>query len=277
VKRSTGRLRRGDAEIYYEATGDGPPIVFAHGLGGNHLSWWQQIAHFAPRHTCVAFAHRGFPPSSAVPGDRAPDAYADDLSALINHLQLQSVALVGQSMGGWTCLEYALREPKNVRALVMASTSGTLDYAQLGSPEVAEWMRRAPEELAKLARLGIHPAAGERMAREQPAAAHLYQQISDMSAPAFRESVRKRLHDVRIREPRLLGELPMPILFITGDEDCVFPAAAGPELAKLAPKGRAVRVPAAGHSVYFERAAQFNQLVDEFGARTRNKSGPGPD
>jgi pimeloyl-ACP methyl ester carboxylesterase len=121
MKRSTGRLRRGDAEIYYEVMGDGPPIVFAHGLGGNHMSWWQQLAHFARSHTCVAFAHRGFPPSSAVPGSRAPDAYADDLAALITALDLKDPVLVAQSMGGWTCLEYALREPKRVRALVMGS------------------------------------------------------------------------------------------------------------------------------------------------------------
>jgi 3-oxoadipate enol-lactonase len=53
----------------------------------------------------------------------------------------------------------------------------------------------------------------------------------------------------------------MPVLFITGDEDWVFPPAAGPALARLAPKGSAARVPAAGHSVYFERAAQFNDLI----------------
>ena len=266
MKRIVGRLRRDGAEIYYEVTGDGPPIVFAHGLGGNHLSWWQQIPHFAPRHTCVAFAHRGFPPSSTVPGDHAPDAYADDLAALVRELNLAQVALVGQSMGGWTCLEYALREPKKVRALVMAATSGAIDFGQLADAEnasnIAEWMQRAPAELAKVDKLGIHPAAGERMAREQPALAHLYQQISDLSAPGFRESVRKRLHQLRTREPRLLGELPMPVLFITGDEDWVFPPAAGPALAALAPKGRAVRVPAAGHSVYFERAAKFNQLLE---------------
>lgn len=259
--RKTGRLRRGDAEIYYEVTGEGPPILFAHGLGGNHLSWWQQVPHFAARHTCVAFAHRGFPPSSAVGGDRAPDAYADDLAALIRELKLEKVALVAQSMGGWTCLEYALREPANVRALVMASTSGTLDFGQLGDPEITEWLRGAPAELAKLDKLGIHPAAGERMAREQPALAHLYQQISDMSSPAFRAEVHKRLRELRTKPPSLLGELPMPVLFITGDEDWVFPSAAGPALARLAPKGRAVRVPAAGHSVYFERAARFNELL----------------
>ncbi|HEX6155547.1 MAG TPA: alpha/beta fold hydrolase, partial [Burkholderiales bacterium] len=65
------KLRRDGAEIHYEVFGKGPAVVFAHGLGGNHLSWWQQVAHFSRAHTCVVFAHRGFPPSSAVPGKTA--------------------------------------------------------------------------------------------------------------------------------------------------------------------------------------------------------------
>ena len=259
--RKTGKLRRAGAEIYYEVVGRGPAAVFAHGLGGNHLSWWQQLAHFAARHTCVAFAHRGFPPSSAVPGRTAPDEYADDLAALITHLNLKDVALIAQSMGGWTCLEYALREPKKVRALVMASTSGAVDFSQLGNAEVDEWSRRAPAALAELQSRGIHPAGGERMAREQPALAQLYWQISEMSAASFREEVRERIRQQRTRAPSLLEGLLMPVLFITGDEDWVFPPAAGPAFARLAPQGQAVRVPAAGHSVYFERAAQFNEIV----------------
>jgi 3-oxoadipate enol-lactonase len=259
--RRAGRLRRGDAELYYELAGQGPALVFAHGLGGNHLSWWQQVAHFAASHTCVVFAQRGFPPSSAAPGKTAPDAFADDLAALIQELNLENVALVAQSMGGWTCLEYALREPKKVRALVMASTSGTLDFSKLENSEIMQWSRRAPAALAELRSRGIHPAGGERMAREQPALAHLYWQISEMAPASFREEVRGRIRELRTRPPALLAQLPMPVLFITGDEDWVFPPAAGPALASLAPKGRAVRVPAAGHSVYFERAAQFNDIV----------------
>jgi 3-oxoadipate enol-lactonase len=258
------KLRRNGAEIHYEVFGKGPALVFAHGLGGNHLSWWQQVAHFAERHTCVVFAHRGFPPSSPVPGASAPDSYADDLAALLRELNLENVALVAQSMGGWTCLEYALREPERVRALVMASTSGTLDFSQLKNPEVDEWSQRSPAALAELQRRAIHPAGGERMAREQPALAQLYWQISELAPASFREEVRDRIRDLRKRSPTLLAQLPMPVLFITGDEDWVFPPAAGPALARLAPKGRAVRVAAAGHSVYFERAAQFNDLVGRF-------------
>jgi len=261
--RRSGRLQRGGAVIHYEVAGEGRPIIFAHGLGGNHMSWWQQLAYFSPRFQCVALAHRGFPPSSAVPGESAVDEYAEDLAALVAELQLEDVALVAQSMGGWTCLEYVLKHPQKVRALVMASTSGTLDFNQLDNAEIQEWNRRAPQELAKLERAGVHPAAGERMAREQPALAELYWQISDLSQARFREQVRKRLMETRKREPALLGELRMPVLFITGDEDWVFPPAAGPALARLAPQGRAMRVPAAGHSVYWERARRFNELVEE--------------
>ena len=259
--RKAGRLRRGGAEIYYEATGQGPAVVFAHGLGGNHLSWWQQVAHFAPSRTCVVFAHRGFPPSSPVPGATAPDEYAEDLPALVDHLNLKDVALVAQSMGGWTCLDYALREPKEVRALVMASTSGKLDFNQLHEKEIERWVGQSPAALAELDARGVHPAAGERMAREQPAFAQLYWQISELAPASFREQVRKKIREQRTQPPSLLAGLPMPVLFITGDEDWVFPPAAGPALAKLAPKGSAVRVPAAGHSVYFERAARFNELI----------------
>ena len=228
------KLRRGGAEIHYEVFGKGPAIVFA---------------------------HRGFPPSSAVPGKAAPDFYADDLSALIRELDLESVALVAQSMGGWTCLDYALREPNKVRALVMASTSGVLDFSQLKNAEVDEWSRQSPGKLKDLQSRGIHPAGGERMAQEQPALAQLYRQISELASPAFREDVRVRIREMRSQPPKLLGQLPMPVLFVTGDEDWVFPPAAGPALAKLAPKGSALRVPAAGHSVYFERAAKFNEII----------------
>src|SRR6185503_2350165 len=202
--RRVGKLERAGCAIHYEVFGKGPAIVFAHGLGGNHLSWWQQVARFAPTHTCVVFAHRGFPPSSAVPGKAAPDSYADDLSALIQQLDLQNVALVAQSMGDWTCLDYALREPKKVRALVMASTSGVLDFSQLKNAEVDEWSRQSPGKLKDLQARGIHPAGGERMAKEQPALAQLYGQISELASAAFREDVRVRIRGLRTRSPKLL-------------------------------------------------------------------------
>ncbi|MGH9579194.1 MAG: alpha/beta fold hydrolase, partial [Terriglobales bacterium] len=80
----------------------------------------------------------------------------------------------------------------------------------------------------------------------------------------FKDEVRASIFKLHNQPPARLAELKLPVLFVTGDEDCIFPAAAGPALAALAPKGRAMRVPKSGHSVYFERPAEFNRIVDEF-------------
>ena len=260
----TGFLERLDCRIYYEVAGSGPPIVFAHGLGGNHLSWWQQVAHLAKSHTCVVFAHRGFTPSSPVSGTNAPDAYVDDLAALIDELRLGQVTLVAQSMGGWTCLGYALREPAKVRALVMACTAGPINCSQLDADSFADWLARSQRMSAELEAKDISIASGERMESEQPALARLYRQIMQLTPADFRAAVRVRLRELWVQDPALLGSLTMPVLFLNGEEDCVFPPFAGAALAAVAPKGKAVRVSRAGHSVYFERAAEFNRIVDEF-------------
>jgi pimeloyl-ACP methyl ester carboxylesterase len=262
-----GILERPGCNIYYETAGSGPAIVFAHGLGGNQLSWWQQVAHFSARYTCVVFAHRGFNPSSPVPGESAPDAFADDLAALIDALRLDEVRLVAQSMGGWTCLEYALREPARVRALVLASTSGRVDPRQakdFGAQAFDDWLARATAAATDLERRGILAASGERMAREQPALAQLYRQIHQLTPAEFRTAVRGRIRKLRDQPPERLAALPMPVLFHMGEEDCVYPAAAGPALAAYAPRGRSIVVPRSGHSVYFERAALFNRDIEEF-------------
>lgn len=268
-----GFLERPGARIWYEATGEGPALVFAHGLGGNHLSWWQQVPHFCARYTCIAFAHRGFAPSDPVPGGPDPADFAGDLAALVDHLGLGEVRLVAQSMGGWTCLEYALAHPGRVRALVLASTSGTIERGPElfpGDPgRLERWTREAEEAAAALERRGIAVAAGARMAEEQPALHFLYREMSQLGPALDRAALRRRLWASFTRPASRLGEIAAPTLFITGAEDLVFPPFLADALAPLMPRARVARVENAGHSVYFERAAVFNRLVDEFLAATR--------
>jgi len=55
-----GFIERPGCRVYYEVTGSGPAIVFAHGLGSNHMTWWQQVPHFASRYTCVTWGDGRF-------------------------------------------------------------------------------------------------------------------------------------------------------------------------------------------------------------------------
>ena len=261
-----GFLSRPGGRIYYEATGDGPAIIFAHGLGGNHLSWWQQVPPFCTQYTCVTFAHRGFAPSDPIPGGPHPRDYADDLAALIAHLTLTDVRIVAQSMGGWSAVEYALRQPAALKGMVLAATSGTLDPRSVnGSTDALDaWTQAATTKVSECRQRGIHVAAGARMATEQPAQHFLYAAIDAMNAALDKEVVRQRLGETRVRGIDDAHRIRVPTLFITGEEDVVFPSVIAPPLAAALPKGHAVQIAAAGHSAYFERPGQFNRLVRDF-------------
>ena len=261
-----GYLDRPGCRLYYEVDGAGPMLVFAHGLGGNHLSWWQQVPNFRDRYTCVTFSHRGFAPSSAPPGGPDPADYAGDLAALLDHLGAPEVRIVAQSMGGWTALEYALAHPGRVRALVLASTAGTIARAPalFADPDqLPTWERKASAAATANQANNIHVAGGERLAREQPAAHFLYQEIDALSG-VDRLKLRKKLHDGLVRPADVLRTLNVPTLWLTGDEDIVYPPFLSDILAAMMPDARVAQVPRAGHSVYFERPGQFNRIVDEF-------------
>ena len=157
-------------DLYYEENGKGFPIVLAHGAGGNHLSWWQQVPQFARHHRCITFDHRGWG-LSVDTDDRGPAAFIDDLRGLLDHLEIEQALLVGQSMGGLTCLGVALSQPERVRGLVMANTfAGMRREVWLAATEAhredvrAIWERRRTEGIKRaLAPDFARTAAGARL------------------------------------------------------------------------------------------------------------------
>ena len=264
---ASGFVQNAGAEIYYERTGSGPAIVFAHGLGGNHMSWWQQVPHFSSSYTCVTFAHRGFSPSRLTSGSLDPELFEQDLLALVDHLELAEVRLVAQSMGGWTCLNFTLSHPRRVLALVMASTGGAVDPNSLDAVDrenIESWSAAHAGARADLLKRGIHPAAGERMARENPALQFLYREIDLLSIGLDKEALRAKGMASRTLPAADLKQLRVPVLFISGVEDAVFPPPEAAALAKLVPGAKLESVPEAGHSVYFQRPDIFNSLVSNF-------------
>jgi pimeloyl-ACP methyl ester carboxylesterase len=258
--RRAGFVELPDCRLAYEVTGEGPAIVFAHGLGGNLMSWWQQVPHFAARYTCVAFSHRGFFPSSVPEGGPDPAKYAGDLAALVDHLGLGDVRIVCQSMGGMTGMEYALLRPGRVKALVLGGTTGSLDLKTIPGAAPAHDTKAARADL--LAR-GINPAAGARMAEEQPALHHLYNHLYGLTTGFDREAVRAKLHAARTRAAAEFARAECPVLFLPNDEDVVWPFD-GAAVAAATPNARHATLRRAGHSGHFERAREFNELVDAF-------------
>ena len=164
-------VRSHGTSIYYEEQGAGPALVFAHGAGGNALSWWQQVPFFARDHRVICFDHRGFGRSACEPEAFQPSWFADDLRAILDALELPQAAVVCQSMGGWTGLRLALEQPQRVRCLVLGGTP-----AGVFSPRVLEAAAGVGQRLASEGVSGAAALAPDFPVRE-PALAFLYDQI----------------------------------------------------------------------------------------------------
>lgn len=263
-KITAGYVDRPGARVYYEVAGDGPPILFLHGLGGNHLSWWQQVPEFSRRHKVVTLAARGFAPATAATLPPDPAEFAGDVEALLDHLGIAKTALVAQSMGGWAAVEMALTRPLRVAALVLAATSGTLDVRRLDPSAFDAWSAKVTQARDELRRAAIHPAAGRRFAESEPALHHLYKSIDTLAGTGGldKEALRAKLK--RWRDPADAAGIACPVLLAMGEEDVVFPSFLAPALARNIPNAREMLFAKAGHSAYFEIADAFNDAVAAF-------------
>lgn len=243
-------------DLYYEVYGKGPAVVFAHGAGGNHLSWWQQIPAFRDRYRCIIFDHRAFGRSHDGNGG-GRQWFARDVEALLHHLGEDSCAIVAQSMGGRTAIGVTFRTSIRVWGLVLAGTNGGAVTDEVRAIQEAH-RRSLPPDSTLLDR-ALAPTFVER----NPELAFLYRQIQRLNPPRPSDFLAP-LPGYRGSTAERLAQSGIPVLFLVGSEDQVVPAAAIAACHRAVPGSRLVIIEGAGHSTYFEKPQEFNAAVGAF-------------
>ncbi len=254
-------LRCNEIDLWYEQHGrsGAPALVLAHGAGGNHLVWWQQVPAFAEHFRVVTFDHRSFGLSRDVPGGPGRRAFPFDLHALLEHLGIEQFAMVAHSMGGRTATPFAMLFPGRIRALVL---SGTL--AGLVNDEVRGIQAQHYETVrGQTLRARALAASTE---RERPELTWLYRRMNGWNPPRPRSFLAPTpgLATWRGSTMPMLRQFDIPLLFIVGEHDRIVPAAAMRASHRAMAGSEYVEVPEAGHSVYFEQPGRFNEAVLDF-------------
>ncbi len=257
--------------LFYEDTGEGDPIVFAHEFSDDYRSWADQVSHFAQRYRCIAYNARGFAPSEA---PTALDAYSlehsvADMAGLMRHLGINHAHIVGLSMGSMTTLNFGLRHPEMARSLVVAGTGpGNTARAKarfeaeivafIADIETRGWARVAEDYGLTDDRL--------RLRDKNPAAYHAFQ---DRLAARQLDGPLQTLRLVVTGRPLLadladeLGAMTVPTLIATGDEDhvCIDTSL---YLKRLLPVAGVRIFPKTGHAINLEEPERFNEMLDDF-------------
>jgi len=159
----------GGVRLGIERAGQGQPLVLVHGSWSERSTWNPVYCSLAEHFHTVRYDRRGYGESQR-PG-AGPAAQVMDLLSLIQTLQLQSVCLVGNSMGGIIAAGAALRAPDRVRRVIIHEPPlfGLLSTSEY--PDVAARTRRALDAALEAVRAGNHPRAAQIYVEEVSGAA----------------------------------------------------------------------------------------------------------
>jgi pimeloyl-ACP methyl ester carboxylesterase len=145
---STGRYASVNGiKLYYETYGEGEPLLLLHGNSESINSFRQQIPELAKKYRVIAVDTRGQGKSSEDGKTYTYDLFAEDMNALLDTLQLDSVHVLGWSDGGNTGLMMAMRYPRKVKKLVTMGANVFIDKSV-----VAKWVfKELDKQLKELA------------------------------------------------------------------------------------------------------------------------------
>jgi len=259
------------AKLYYEETGTGHPIIFAHEFGSDLREWETQVRFFSRNYRCITFNARGYPPSD-VPEDDSlygQNHATDDIAAVLKHLKIEKAHVVGLSMGSFAALHFGMRYPDMATALVVAGCgsgapqSERETFKRQCNATADRFLRDGSAAVAK--DLGLGPTRIQ-LRNKDPRGwdefvRHLGEHSPLGSALTLRnyQALRPSLYDLSDE----LAKLTVPILLVVGDEDdpCLD---ANVYLKRTISSAGLWMVPRTGHAVNLEEPDAFNGAVQEF-------------
>ncbi|MDH6578532.1 alpha/beta hydrolase [Kitasatospora sp. MAP5-34] len=260
-----GTFETGDGALAYRDTGSGEPIVLLHCGFVDHTMFDNLIPELARRYRVIAPDARGHGFSANA---SRPFRQTDDLAALLRHLDLGPVVLVGISMGALIAIDTAVEHPGLARALVVSGRG-------LGEPDLGDpWSKaRVAAQNGALAAGDIPGwldgfaqwAAGpERtLADLDP---EIVRHIQEMALRTLRKHTpdepdhRVPVADVATRAK----EITVPVLAVNGALDVPGLLATADDLIAAVPGGRTVLMDGVGHYPTMERPETFTRILEDF-------------
>jgi pimeloyl-ACP methyl ester carboxylesterase len=258
-------------KLYYEETGSGTPIVFAHEFAGDYRTWESQVRHFSRRYRCITFNARGYPPSDTPRevGSYSQQRARDDIRCVLDALGIERAHVVGNSMGGFATLHFGMAYSHRAQSLVVAGCgygAHPSQYAQFQEQSRSLAKSMLQEGMVKVAATYGHDPARMQLKQKDPRGfAEFIRNFSEHSAQGSANTMlgcqarRPSLYDLAAE----MARIEAPLLIVAGDED---EPTLEPSLLmkRTIPMASLAVLPRTGHMHNLEEPALFNALLEDF-------------
>jgi 2-hydroxy-6-oxonona-2,4-dienedioate hydrolase len=250
------------ARLHYEVVGEGEPLVLVHAGIADSRMWDAQIEAFAHRYRVFRYDMRGFGKTAMVKG---PYSHHEDLRSLLDYLGVRQAHLVGCSMGGATVLDFALRFPERVAALVLVGSAVSGFEVDVERPKQWDELVAADEagDLERVSELEVQIWVDGPGRQPEDVPAAVRDLVREMNLIALRSEASELGEELPPEPPAVdrLVEIGAPSLVIVGDSDQPRITAAADLLERELPNVRKVVMPGVAHLPNMERPVEFNRIV----------------
>lgn len=250
----------------YWRLGRGAPVVLIHGVGLDATMWQSQVEALARQHDVIVYdmlGHGGSP----LPRENARlEDYAEQLAALLDHLELEKCAVVGFSMGGLVARAFALRHPQRLAAMVILSSVFDRDEDERAGVQqrLAQTREAGPSAnigaaLQRWFSPDFHRAHPDRITR-------IHEIVSNNHPQGYYRSYALFGTEDRFGAERL-GSIRVPVLVATGELDPGSTPRMAHDLAARLPNAEVHIFPGQRHMVPMEGDEAVNTVLRRFLAK----------
>ena len=253
MKLGTGR------DVFVETTGEGPAVVFVHGLGGTTNFYEPQVAELAKRHRVVRFDLPGAG-RSPYAGPCSIESFADDLEAVLDAVGVDTAAVVGHSMGTIVVQHFAATRPQRVTKVVL------LGPVKEQAPPAKEATRQRAaivreQGMAAVADAIVGAATSEETRRQRPVAAAFVRELVTRQDPQGYAAHCEALANATAVD---LATIEAPVLLLTGSEDKVGSPQNAELMFKELPNASYELIDGIGHWTAVEAPEQVTKAIRDF-------------
>jgi pimeloyl-ACP methyl ester carboxylesterase len=263
-------------EFWYLDSGDGPAVMFIHGLTSSHRNWTHLVEKLNTDHRVLAPDLFGHGASDKLMGDYSLGAHAATLRDLLDQLDIERVTLVGHSFGGGIAMQFCYLFPERVERLVLVSSGGlgrsvspllraaTVPGAGWVLPVIASgWVRERVEAVGRAL-----TSRGWRASSDTTEIWRGFTSLADAdSRRAFLATTRGVIdpggQTVSARDHLPLA-IEIPTLVVWGTKDRMIPAWHATTAHQVIADSRVVLFEGAGHFPHLDEPERFAQLVSDF-------------